>query len=439
VLEPLWLSYNSRLVLKGDRELAASQYWPEARLLDRQWESTQQLLQYVFIHNRFYRERLQKSGLSPADFKVPADLRKIPVLMKAEVRGYERTMLSDGVVAEDCILAKTGGSTGKPIQVFVPEEASQRRGAAGRRHKQWSGWRLGEPQANIWGNPILPPTLWDKLRHWVLTPSITLDTMSITPESVREFARQWSRVKPTMIFGHAHSVFVLAQMVDELGLTQVRPRAIITSSMMLLPHERAVIERIFGIKVTDMYGCEEVGLIASECERHEGLHLNVEQVLVEILKEDGTPARPGESGVIVVTDLLNRGMPFIRYRMEDMAEVSTQRCSCGRGLPTIRRIVGRTADFLKRRDGSRVAGISLIENTLTRIPGIDQMQIVQEQLLHLQVRIVPGSGFDSAAESELQQYFQQTFPGATIELKPVKGIAQLPNGKYRFSICEVQD
>src|SRR5215204_6118644 len=131
LLEPLWLSYNSRLVLKGDRELEASQYLPEARLLDQQWESTQQLLQYVFVHNRFYRERLQKNGLTPADFRVPADLRKIPVLTKAEVRGYERTMLSEGVVAGDCILAKTGGSTGKPIQVFVPEEASQRRGAAG--------------------------------------------------------------------------------------------------------------------------------------------------------------------------------------------------------------------------------------------------------------------------------------------------------------------
>src|SRR6185436_11340307 len=168
------------------------------------------------------------------------------------------------------------------------------------------------------------------------------------------------------------------KMVEELALREIRPAAIIASSMMLLPHERAVIERVFDVKVTDLYGCEEVGLIASECERHEGLHINAEQVLVEILREDGTPAGPGETGAVVVTDLLNRAMPFIRYRMEDMAEAAAQKCSCGRGLPTLRRVVGRIADFLKRRDGSRVAGISLIENTLTKIPGIDQMQIVQD-------------------------------------------------------------
>jgi phenylacetate-CoA ligase len=208
---------------------------------------------------------------------------------------------------------------------------------------------------------------------------------------------------------------------------------------MLLPHERAVIERVFGVRVTDIYGCEEVGLIAGECERHEGLHVNIDQLVVEILHEDGRPVAPGETGLVVVTDLLNEAMPFIRYRTEDMAELAASPCSCGRGQPTLARVVGRTADFLKRQDGSRVAGISLIENTLTKLPGIAQMQIVQEQLHEVQLRIVPGPQFDDARRRELVDYFRDTFPGTTIDLQEVTAITQERNGKYRFSICRVPD
>jgi phenylacetate-CoA ligase len=402
-------------------------------------QSLRQLLSYVVAHNQFYRARFERAGIGVNDINSLEDLRRIPVLTKAEIRFQERSLLSDGVNTAGMVHAKTGGSTGKPIELFLTEAVSQLRAAAGRRHRQWSGWRVGEPSANIWGNPIFPQGLKQRLREWMLIPSITLDTMSISPESIRAFAVEWARVRPTLIFGHAHSIFVLATMVEQLDLREVRPNAIIASSMMLLPHERAVIERIFGVKVTDLYGCEEVGLIASECECHEGLHINAEQVIVEILREDGTPAGPGDTGLVVVTDLLNTAMPFIRYRMEDMAEVAAGACSCGRGLPMLRRVVGRTADFLIRADRSRVAGISLIENSLTRIPGIEQMQIVQDELLRIELRIVPGAGFSKDQEYELQRYFMETFPTASIEVSAVKAISQLPNGKYQFSICRVSD
>jgi phenylacetate-CoA ligase len=326
-----------------------------------------------------------------------------------------------------------------PVELLFTEEVSQLRNASGRCHKRWSGWEVGEPMGAVWGNPVYARTLRSRLREWLLGPVIYLDTMSITPEAVRQFGRDWARVRPTLLFGHAHSVFVLATMVDELGVEEIHPRAIITSSMMLLPHERAAIERVFGVKVTDMYGCEEVGLIASECERHEGLHVNMEQVIVEVLREDGTPVAPGEAGLVVVTDLLNRAMPFIRYRMEDMAEPADRPCSCGRGLPMLRRVVGRTADFLKRRDGSKVAGISLIENSLTRFRGIDQMQIVQEALLRIVLRVVPGEELTTAGREQLVGYFASTFPGARIDLEEVAHLQPEPNGKYRFSICRVPD
>ena len=437
-LEPAWTLYSGARLLPGARELERTQYlsWPELHATQMHRLAT--LLEFVNRRNPFYQQRFTEAGVEPQSIRSLEDLRRIPILTKGEVRTLGRGLLSTGFNVSELQQAKTGGSTGKPIEVFFTEEVSQLRNASGRRNKRQTGWKPGEPVGAVWGNPIEPSSLRERLRRWVLDPTISLDTMSITPDAVREFGRQWRRVRPTLLFGHAHSVFVLATIVDELGVTDIRPRGIIASSMMLLPHERSVIERVFGVKVTDIYGCEEVGLIAGECERHEGLHINVDQLIVEVLREDGSPAAPGEAGLVVVTDLLNTAMPFIRYRMEDYAEVSATPCSCGRGAPMLRRIVGRTADFLKRMDGSRVAGISLIENTLTRIPGIEQMQIVQDTPRELTLNVVKAAGYNADAEAFLYREFSDVFgPGMRIQINPVERIPQEKSGKYRFSICRV--
>jgi phenylacetate-CoA ligase len=437
VLEPAWSRYSGGHLYSAWRELELSQQLSADAMRARQLDQLCRLLGWAYEHNDFYRQRFERAGFNPGQIQSIEDIRRIPLLTKQEVRREGTRLLSRGFDPVCLVKAKTGGSTGKPIEVYFTEEVSQSRNASGRRNKRWAGWEVGEPVGAVWGNPIYPETFRQRLREWVLAPSIYLDTMSVTPESVREFARQWERVRPTMLFGHAHSLFVVATMVRELGITSIRPRAILPTSMMLPPHERATIEAVFGAKSTDIYGCEEVGLIAGECELHQGLHINVDQLVVEVLDEGGQPVAPGETGSVVVTDLLNTAMPFIRYTMEDVAEVATEPCPCGRPMPTLRRIIGRTADFLRRRDGSRVAGISLIENTLTRIPGFDQMQIVQEELTRIVVRIVPGPDCTPAARSELVAYFETTFPGAEIALEEVSSIAAEPNGKYRFSICRL--
>jgi phenylacetate-CoA ligase len=208
--------------------------------------------------------------------------------------------------------------------------------------------------------------------------------------------------------------------------------------MMLLAPEREFIEETFGQRVTDRYGCEEVGLIASECDQHNGLHLNMDHVLVEFLREDGSDAGPGENANIVVTDLINRGMPLIRYCVEDMGVPSDRACACGRGQPLVERITGRQADFLKRPDGSLVAGVSLVERTLTAISGIEQMQLVQNELNRLSIRLVKGIYFDKYQEELLRRELQSVFGEAVaIEIQYVKNLDQTQAGKYRFAICNV--
>jgi phenylacetate-CoA ligase len=208
--------------------------------------------------------------------------------------------------------------------------------------------------------------------------------------------------------------------------------------MMLLCNEREAIERTFGVPVTNRYGCEEVSLIACECEQHQGLHINAEHCYVEFLRDDGRPCAPGQDGRILVTELVNFGMPMLRYEVGDRGIPSSRTCPCGRQLPLMESITGRTADFLVASDGSRVAGISLIENTLTRFAGIRQLQLVQESRQRLDVYLVPASDFGPATEQALKDVLQRSLgPDMTVQVHPVERIAQDVSGKYRFAICKI--
>lgn len=438
LMEPLDALRSGTPFLKYWKELEGTQYLPEAALRRVQWERLTDLLAYVWDNNEFYRERLGQAGLTPEMVTSPEEFRKIPVLSKECIRQNTLTMISRGYDVGSLMKFKTGGSTGKSLEIYLTEECSERRNACARRHDRWAGWNPGEPIGAVWGNPELPCDMKSRLKDWFLSPIIYLDTMSVTEASVRAFAAEWEQVQPTLLYGHAHSIFVLAEFVRDLRLSSIKPKGILSTSMMLMPHERRTIESVFGIKVTDRYGCEEVSLIASECEKHEGMHLNIEHLYIEFLREDGSPAAPGEPGTIVVTDLMNRAMPFIRYRVEDVGVPSDRKCKCGRGLPLMESVTGRVADFLIKKDGSRVAGVSLIENTLTKMPGIVQMQIVQESMDSLVVRVVPGAEFKESTQGGLRDYLTELFgSGTAVEISIVDAIAPEASGKYRFSICRI--
>lgn len=424
--------------LRHWRDLERTQYFPEDTLLDLQWERLKAILNYSYEHNRFYRRWFRQAGLAPADIRRRKDMLHLPVLTKEQVRSNMGEIISDGFRREELLRFKTGGSTGKSLELYVSEECSELRNACARRHDRWSGWEVGEPIGAVWGNPEAPLTLKDKLRNLLLTPVISLDTMQMNQQSVMRFAGSWKKGRPSLLFGHAHSLFLLAVYVDRLNLEAIRPRAIISTSMMLLPHEREVIERTFGTRVFDRYGCEEVSLIASECEKHDGMHINIEHLFVEFLDPLGMPVAAGTPGRIVVTDLVNRAMPLIRYQVEDMGVPVERKCPCGRGLPLMEKVTGRVADFLVKRDGTRVAGVSLIENTLTRIPGIEQMQIVQESLDAIVINAVVSPLFTEPRERELKDYFLDLFGRETSLL--VRYVPEIPpeqSGKFRFSICRV--
>ncbi len=440
IIEPAYDLYEGSRRLREFRSLMTSQWRPWDELQALQSERLQAVVRHAVDTVPFHAERFAAAGIDPSGVRTIEDLAGLPLLTKADIRGRRADLLSTSYPRRKLVRAKTGGSTGVALEIFCDAEGVQRRNGAALRGDHWSGWRLGQPIASVWGNPPVPRTWKAKLRRAVKDRYFFLDTMKLDRPSVERFAADWRRYRPGLLYGHAHSIFLLAEQLHDLGVDDLRCGGIVATSMMLLQPERRVIEEVFQRPVTDRYGCEEVSLISCECEQHRGMHLNSEHNIVEFLRDDGTPCAPGEDGRIVVTELINRGMPMLRYEVGDRgAPGDGTPCACGRGLPLMTGLTGRTADFLVALDGSRVAGISLIENTLTRFDGIRQMQLVQDEPGRVVVNVVRGRSYDAETERQLVSALQGYLggDGMRVDVAPCERIAQEANGKYRFAICRV--
>jgi phenylacetate-CoA ligase len=204
-----------------------------------------------------------------------------------------------------------------------------------------------------------------------------------------------------------------------------------------LPEHRRVIEAVLGCQVFDHYGTRDFGLPAAECEQHQGLHLNPAAAYFEYL-----PIKEAEvEGLheIVVTDLLNYGMPMIRYRVNDCALVGPEACPCGRGYPMIRGLVGRTGDLFRLANGAVIMGGSLLSRAIGQAcPNLRKIQIIQETLTDFSFRFVPGQDFGEEDLKVLQKKLDEYFgTGLQWQFERVQDIERAPSGKTRLCISRV--
>jgi phenylacetate-CoA ligase len=434
---PLWAWWERSPYLAQYRLLRRADREPPGVVRRRQWDVVRAQLRHAYATVPFYRQRFDAAGLHPDDIREPAAYQHLPFLTKADIREHGRGLVSTAFRGAALRRKTTSGSTGVALEVFVDEAAMQFKRACTLRADEWSGWRFGERVAKVWGNPEYVRHGWrGRLRNALLDRATYLDTLRMDEAALAVFVGRLIRKRPALIFGHAHSVYLLAEYVRAAGAT-LHPRGIITTAMVLHSWQRRVIETVFDCPVTNRYGCEEVSLIACECERHNGLHVNAPGVYVELMR-DGRPAEPGEPGSIVVTDLVNRAMPLLRYHVGDVAVWTGRDCPCGRGLPLLERVEGREADYVITPEGKLISGISLTENFALHVPGVAQLQIVQEEVNRFLFRVVRGPEFGRHSLRRLGELAAEHFgPGISFECEYYDRIPQEPSGKYRFCISKV--
>jgi len=433
VMHPLFAKKGRSRHLDYLRYLEQTQFDPPEGIRARQLVALKITLQHAWDTAPYYRAAWRKAGVHPSDVGALADLEAFPILTKQDIRRHEKALISSAFDASKLRLKRTSGSTGVPLNIRIDEPAVQWKTACTIRSDQWSGYRLGQRVAKVWGNPEYRHFGWKgRLRNFFLDRAVYLDTLNLTDVRIAEFAARLRRHRPGLIFGHAHSLYLLACSLKKAKIDDIRPKGIISTAMLLHDWQRTAIERIFDCPVTNRYGCEEVSLIASECEVHQGLHLNSDSIYLEIVK----PNYGNEWAC--VTDLSNRAMPLIRYQVGDVVVGSDRTCRCGRGMPMIERIEGREADYVLTPSGRLISGISLTENFALLITGAAQVQIVQESLEELVIRLVPDETFNATSRRQIADLVEETFgPTMRYAVELVEAIPQEASGKYRFCISKV--
>lgn len=433
MIHPLWAKLNHPTYASYLREFEQNQYLDPEDLRRLQMLRLRQQLISAYRYIPFYRHRMTEAGLTPLDIQTHEDLRLLPVLTKRDIQDHGDMLLSSNVPADKREQNQTGGSTGSPLQFYVDVERFDSRMASTTRHDSWTGLRVGDWCAQLWGSKFDVGDRPDPSPRWrqrFLYRDLPLHTAAVSEESMMRYVEVLRKYRPRYMVSYAQSAALFAEFCTANNIHDITFDSMIVSAEMLLPGKRQIIEEAFGGKVFNRYGCREVSVIASECEYHSGLHVNADALLVEV---EPAPNLPPGMGKILVTDLLNRSMPLIRYEIGDLASLdATQHCPCGRSLPLIGNIQGRSSDFLRLPSGRMIAGPSLAL-LAADMRDVRQVQFIQHTPERLTLKVVAGYGYGVRTEQELRRRMQPYLEDKTsLTIVVSDSIPSEPSGKYRF-------
>ena len=420
-------------------QLASTNQWLAAADLQALHEQRlAETLRHAVAKVPFYREWAGARGRG-SDSLGHADLAAFPLVDKAILTERHASFLADDCPPGDRLTAETGGSSGVWFSFRFDRRTKEVRRAGDFLGRTWAGWRVGEPMALIWGHRgdvKAAATTRSRLANALVHRRTTLNAYDMDDAAIARYVDLLRRERPSVILGYATSLAFVGEHLGRRGITDIRPRGILSSAETLMPEQRELITRQFGCPVLNRYGSREFANIAQQCGELGGLHIFADRIHVEVLRPDGTACEPGERGEIVVTDLVNGAMPFIRYRTGDLGVMATEPCACGRGMPMLASVEGRVSEIICGPNGKyyscqspRLFGAD--------IPGIAQMQVIQEAITSIEVRIVPGPGWAESSRAMLVERMRGLLGEIEVTVTAVDSIPPAPSGKYRFTISKV--
>lgn len=425
-------------------DLRESQWWPAQRLRELQDQKLRALVGTVYEDVPYYRQVMDANSVRPADIRGVKDLAKLPLLTSELIfRSGPEGMLNRRLSMRDLLARRTSGTTGIPKRFFLSKACRAMDQAVLYRHLEWCGIERGDRYFLVWGQPVVSTALGRlqrraKLR--VLSRTEVLDTYGMTDQAMGRFARRLAKARPTVLRGYPSGLVRFARFIRSEGLKVDTVKAISATAEQLLPCDRALLEEVFQTEVFDQYGCGECMGIAYECPRHEGLHISVEHCIVEVIDDRGRVVEPGRSGRIVITNLDNEAFPFIRYVCGDEGSLLPRKCSCGRGLPLMSSIEGRTTDMICGVNGNRVSGLFftalMMGLGLNERLRIREFQFVQTTADHLRLDLVSARPPSAAEMEAVRIHVCRHLGPMRVDCQQVEAIDRGQSGKVRYTFRE---
>lgn len=437
LLFPLQERLKRHDTVRVRRDLELTQWWTPDDLEALRVERLRVLLVEAGRHVPYYRRCFERIGFEPSTLSSVADLRRLPTLSKADIRANSSALRH--AKAGHLVRSSTGGSSGEPLSFLIGSERVSHDVAAKWRATRWFGVEIGDPEVVLWGSPIelgaqdLLRRLRDKLMR-----STLLSAFDMTEANLDRYLATIRQQRPRMLFGYPYSMTHLAEhaqrrgvVLDDLGI-----KVVFVTSELLYPHQRETIARVFGCAVANGYGGRDAGFIGHECPAG-GMHITAEDIIVETLDEFGQAVAAGQPGEVTVTHLATRDYPFIRYRTGDVAVLDDRQCACGRGLPMMRELQGRTNDFLLATDGRSVP-CGAFTYLVRDIAGVESFKVVQESITLTRISLVTGAGFDMTSIQALTDGFRRRLGSdVQIEIEFVAAILAESTGKFRYITSKV--
>jgi len=436
--------YPAYRALKRDRVL---RYLEDARkvacmepdrIRNHQWQKLARLLAHASAHVPYYRKLLKDVGAEPGDFRRIEDLAGLPILRKRHFRDHAKDLVSDVCPAARLTPGSTSGSTGESLYFRYDAASSESRRASHIHMNQWLGIRIGEKTAYLWGTAFdvaRSKRLVGSLRSY-LSNTMVLSAYKMDAATIEAYSAALARFKPKVFVSYPSFLVHFSRSFADRGRPEFSPPVILVSGETLFDWQRDAIERAFGTTVYNHYGCCEFGAMARECRARKGLHLASERLLVETVPV-GKSAAGDEVAELVITDLDNLGMPFIRYAIEDVGTITWDRCECGLTLPRLESALGRTLDVVRAPNGNFIGG-TFWTILLKRAKGIERLQVVQERLDAITVRLEATAEFSDEDRSYVLGKIREACGPEMHVTLDLGGRIEMPaGGKHRLVISRI--
>lgn len=416
------------------RQMEEVQWWPADRIAAFQLQRLRDLLQDVAAHVPYYRDLFARLGFDAASIQSTADLQRLPFLTKPVIRANTDALRH--AQAQDLARFNTGGSSGEPLVFFIGKKRLSHDVAAKWRATRWWDVDIGDPEIVVWGSPI-ELGKQDRLKRWrdKLLRTQLLSAFEMSEAKLDQFIGTIRSIKPSMLFGYPSALTHIARHAKKRGvnMTDLGIKVAFVTSERLYDEQRSTISQVFNCRVANGYGGRDAGFIAHECPAG-SMHLTADDIVVEIVNDAGQVQPPGVAGEIVVTHLSTNDYPFIRYRTGDIGVLGASPCSCGRGLPLLEDIQGRSTDFVVAADGTVMHGLSLIY-ILRDMPGVKAFKVIQETRALTRVLLTTDEYFSSDGSAQIISGFKQRLGAeVSVVVKLVDNIPAEKSGKFRYII-----